>query len=57
MAFNGIGSIADLFRISSAKSRSISPENMTGEVGGGARCPASRARSPCGTRARPGVEN
>ena len=42
MAFHGLGSIADLYRISDAKSRSICPENLTGEVGGGARCPAEQ---------------
>ncbi len=42
MSFNGIGSMADLYRLSDAKSRSISPENLTGEAGGGARCPAEQ---------------
>ena len=31
--------MADLFRLSEAKSRSISPENFSGEPGGGGRCP------------------
>ena len=39
MAYNGIGSMADIFKLSNAKTRSISPENYKGEVGGGGRCP------------------
>lgn len=36
---NGIGSnLNNLFMLSDAKSRSISPENLTGEKGGGAKC-------------------
>ena len=39
MGFNGIiGGMADLTRLSSARSRSISAENPTGEKGMGARC-------------------
>lgn len=39
MYFNGIGSgIHNLFRVSNAQSRSISPENYTGEKGGGGAC-------------------
>ena len=35
--FNGLGTdIGNLFRLSHAKSRSISPENFTGEKGKGA---------------------
>jgi hypothetical protein len=39
MQFNGLSGMADLFRLSEAKTRSICPENFTGEGGGGARCP------------------
>lgn len=36
---NGMGSnLNKLFMLSDAKSRSIGPENMTGEKGGGAKC-------------------
>ena len=39
MEFNGIvGGMADLTRLSNARSRSISAENPTGEPGMGARC-------------------
>ena len=35
--YNGIGSsLSDIFRLSDAQSRSISPENLTGEKAGGA---------------------
>jgi hypothetical protein len=35
-SFNGLGvSISNLYRLSSAKTRSISPENFTGEKGKG----------------------
>ncbi|XOV88356.1 MAG: glycoside hydrolase family 172 protein [Pseudomonadota bacterium] len=38
MAFDGLGmNLGNLSRLSSARSRSISPENFTGEKGGGAR--------------------
>ena len=37
--FNGLGTnMGNLFMVSNAKSRSISPENFTGEKAGGARC-------------------
>lgn len=37
--FNGIGSsLSNLYLLSDAKTRSISPENPTGEKGGGAKC-------------------
>lgn len=37
--FNGLGThLGNLFLASNAISRSISPENFTGEKGGGARC-------------------
>ena len=39
MTYTGLGSMAELYRLSDAKSRSISPENFTGEAGGGGRCP------------------
>ena len=38
MNFNGLSGMSDLFRTSNAKTRSISPENFTGEAGGGGRC-------------------
>ena len=39
LGFNGITSgMQDLSRLSKARTRSISPENYTGAVGGGARC-------------------
>jgi hypothetical protein len=38
MRFSGLGSnLSNLFRLSDAESRSISPENPTGARGGGAR--------------------
>ena len=41
--FNGITSgMQDLSRLSNARTRSISPENYTGAVGGGARCEGVR---------------
>lgn len=39
MAYNGIGGMSDIFRLSGAKTRSISPENYKGAVGGGGKCP------------------
>jgi hypothetical protein len=39
MNFNGISGMADLYRISPAVTRSISPENFSGEAGGGGRRP------------------
>ena len=42
LGFNGITSgMQDLSRLSKARTRSISPENYTGAVGGGARCELS----------------
>jgi len=38
MNFNGLSGMADLFRLSDAKTRSICPENFSGEKGGGGRC-------------------
>jgi hypothetical protein len=35
---NGLSGMNDIFMLSDAKTRSISPENLTGEKGGGARC-------------------
>ena len=40
MNFNGIvDSMGSLMRVSTAKSRSLSPENPTGVIGGGGKCP------------------
>ena len=45
MSFNGIGSMADLFRLSNARTRSICPENYDGAVAGGARCPVEKGNA------------
>lgn len=55
MKFNGLGSIENIYRLSDAKTRSISPENFTGEAGKGGMCPveqgsASHAASDLGTK-------
>ena len=54
MNFNGLSGMADLFRLSNAKTRSICPENFSGESGGGGRCPvekgaAAKAAADLGT--------
>ena len=55
MSFNGIcNSMGDLMRLSDAKTRSICPENFTGEKGKGGMCPweegnAHRAARDLGT--------
>ena len=54
MNFNGLSGMHDLFRMSNARSRSICPENFTGEKGNGARCPleegtAAKAAADLGT--------
>ncbi|MDD3244322.1 MAG: hypothetical protein PHD32_11485, partial [Eubacteriales bacterium] len=53
--FNGLGmNMGNLSRLSNAKTRSISPENPTGEAGKGGMCPlekgsAQRAARDLGT--------
>ncbi len=42
MSFHGLGNIGDLYRLSNAKSRSISPENYTGAPGQGGSCPIEK---------------
>ncbi len=43
MGFNGLNmNMGNLFRLSEAESRSISPENYGGEKGGGGACPVER---------------
>ena len=46
MNFNGVcASMSDLSRLSNAKTRSISPENFTGEKGKGGMCPVEDGSS------------
>jgi len=45
MAFDGIGNISNLFRLSDAKTRSLSPENFSGAAGQGGRCPVGQGNS------------
>lgn len=46
-AFDGLGmSLGNLSRLSDAKTRSISPENFTGEVGGGGKATEGTGASP-----------
>lgn len=42
MSFHGLGNIGDLYRLSNAKSRSISPENYNGAPGQGGSCPVEK---------------
>ena len=45
MNFNGITGMENLFMLSDAKTRSICPENFSGEAGGGARCPVEKGNA------------
>ena len=53
--FSGLGlNLGNLSRLSDAKSRSISPENFTGEKGGGGM--STDGPAPRRARPRPGLE-
>jgi len=54
-SFNGLGMhLGNLSRLSNAKTRSLSAENMTGEKGKGGMATEGSARRP--PRPRPGLE-